>query len=56
MLDVNFNELAALQLILRFISVKELISCAMQTLAERDNVKSKDNATVCFNAIEAFLK
>lgn len=56
MLNVNLNEQAALQLVLQFMSVKELITSAMHTLSESDSPKSKDNANLCFSALEAFLK
>ena len=56
MLNVNLNEQAALQLVLQFMSVKELITFAMYALSEGETVKNKENATVCLNALEAFLK
>lgn len=56
MLNVNFNEEAALRLVLRFLSVEDLITYAMHGLNDAESPKAKDNANVCFNALEAFLK
>lgn len=52
---INLNELAALQLVLEFISVKELLSSAMNHMAEQEDTHSKDNADVCYKAIATFL-
>lgn len=56
MLNVNLNEEAALRLVLRFLSVEDLITYAMHGLNDAESPKAKDNANVCFNALEAFLK
>jgi hypothetical protein len=53
---VNLNELAALKMVLEFINVKDLLSSAMNSFAENEDIKSKDNANVCFEAISVFLK
>jgi hypothetical protein len=53
---VSLDELAALRLVLNFVSVKDLISSAMNNFAEQEDTKSKDNANVCFEAISTFLK
>ncbi len=55
MSNINLNELAALQLVIEFIPVKELISSAMNYMAEQDDLHSKDNADICFKAIATFL-
>lgn len=55
--NINLNELAALQLVLEFVSVKDLLlSSAMNQFAEQEDTHSKDNADVCFKAIATFLK
>lgn len=56
MSNLNLNELAALSLVLEFISTKDLISSAMNQFADQDDIRSKDNADVCFKAIATFLK
>lgn len=55
MSNVSLNELAALQLVLKFIPIKELLSSAMDNFAEQDDTKSKDNADLCYKAITTFL-
>ena len=52
---LSMNENAALVLILEFISLKELISAAMDKFAESDNTKSQEMADLCSKAI-TFLK
>lgn len=51
----NLNEMAAVQLLLQFISLKDLITAAMHGFADGDNIKDKENADLCYKAIEAFL-
>lgn len=53
--NMDLNELAALQLVFKFVSVKDLLSSAMNHFAEQDDTKSKDNADVCYKAIASFL-
>jgi hypothetical protein len=53
---VSLDELAALKLVLEFVNVKDLLSSAMNGFAEKEDIKSKDNANVCFEAISTFLK
>lgn len=50
MSNINLNELAALQLVLEFVSVKDLLSSAMNQFAEQEDTHSKDNADVCFQS------
>ena len=56
MMKVNLNEMAALQLVLEFISVKDLLTATMNDFSEKEDVKSKENADLCFKALESFLK
>lgn len=51
----NLNELAAVQLLLQFIPLKDLITAAMHGFAEGNSLKNKENADLCYKAIEAFL-
>lgn len=53
---INLNELAALQMVFEFVPVKDLLTAAMNYMAEQDDVHSKDNADVCYKAIASFLK
>lgn len=51
----NINDIAALQMLLSFISVKELVQAAMNGFAEEDSVTAKENADLCFKVIKAYL-
>ena len=55
MSKITLNELAALNLVLEYVSVKDLLTCAMTTLAEKQDTKSQDNADLCYKAINSFL-
>lgn len=52
---VSLNELAALKLVLEFISVDELLTTAMNEFASHEDVKSKENERICFEALSSFL-
>ncbi len=54
--NISLNDLAALKLVLEFVSVKDLLTSAMHYLSEQNDTRSKDNADVCFKAISSFLK
>lgn len=56
MSNVSLNDLAALTLVLNNISVKELIHNAMKSFSNDEDVKSKDNANICSQAINTFLR
>ena len=53
---VNLNELAALQLVFEFISVPELLTAAMNDFSKGTSIKDKENADLCYKALESFLK
>lgn len=57
MLNLNVTELSALTLVLRYMSVKDLLSAAMQGYTNTDNVsvEEAEKSDVCWKAIEAFL-
>ena len=52
----SFNEAAAMELVLNYVSVEELLAAAMNTFSESENSKDKENADLCFKAIDTFLK
>lgn len=54
MKKVNLNELAALQLVFEFISVPELLTAAMNDFSK--GTSNKENADLCYKALESFLK
>lgn len=51
----NINDLVALQMLLTFISVEDLIHAAMNGFAEEDSLTGKENADLCFKVIKAYL-
>lgn len=51
MKKVNLNELAALQL-----AVPELLTAAMNDFSKGTSIKDKENADLCYKALESFLK
>ena len=56
MSNLSFNDLAALQLVLKYVSVKDLLISAMNGFADDDNVRAQDNADVCCKAVHSFLE
>lgn len=56
MLNISQKEEVALQLVLRFISVDELLKAAEDGFSQSDDVKSVENADLCFKAITSFLR
>ncbi len=44
----NLNEIAAMALVGEFVSVKELLTAAMKGFAEDEDIKSQENADLCF--------
>ena len=56
MLNINFNELSALEFVLRFISVKDLLTFATIGFAENSTEKCQDNADICTKSLQAFLR
>ena len=52
MMKVSLNEMAAFE----FISVKDLLTSAMNGFSENGDIRSKENADLCFKALESFLK
>ena len=56
MLPLNQNEIAALQLVLQFTTLKELLISAQNGFDDADTTKSHDKADLCWKAVQAFLK
>lgn len=56
MLELTTKELLALQFVFEFISVKDVLVSAMNCFAEDSTERSKDNADVCFKAVQTYLK
>ncbi len=56
MLPISQEEVAALQMILAFVPVRDLLIAAQAGFDDVDTTTSKENADLCFKAIKAFLK
>jgi hypothetical protein len=52
----NLNEIAAMALVSEFVSVKELLTAALKGFAEDEDIKSQENADLCFKVLQTFLK
>lgn len=55
MKKVNLNEIAALELVLNYVSVKDSLTAAMNGFSEKEDIKSKENVDLCFKALDSFL-
>lgn len=51
----NINDMAALNLVMSFITVKELLIAAMSGFAQGNTTKDKENTDLCYKALTAFL-
>ena len=56
MSNVSLDEMVALKLVLSNVTVKDLIQSAMKGFAESDEVRQQDNANICSQAINTFLR
>ena len=52
---VSLNELAALRLVLQYVSIKDLLTSAMNGFAQHEDTRSQDNADLCSKAVNSFL-
>ena len=52
---MSLNDMAALQLVLEDVSVRELLSSAMEGFASKENTHAQDNADLCSKAVHSFL-
>jgi hypothetical protein len=55
MLNINQDEIAALQLVLRFIKVKDLLKAAQDGFSLKDSVNAIENSDLCYKAMTTFL-
>lgn len=56
MLELTTRELLALQLVLKFVPVRELLLSAMNQFATDGTPRAKDNSDVCFKAVQTYLE
>ena len=53
---LNMNEASAMRLVLEFISVKSLLTAAMNGFADSEKTPDRENSDICFKALQAYLK
>ena len=56
MLKINLNELSALEFVLNYISVKDLLTFAILGFAESNTERNQDNADICTKSLQVFLR
>lgn len=56
MLNVNQDEVAALQLVLKFIKLKDLLKAAQDGFSLEESVVATENADLCYKATVTYLK
>lgn len=56
MLKINLNELSALEFVLNYISVKDLLTFATLGFAESSTERNQDNADICTKSLQVFLR
>lgn len=56
MLKINLNELSALEFVLNYISVKDLLTFATLGFAENSTERNQDNADICTKSLQVFLR
>lgn len=56
MLKINLNELSALEFVLNYISVKDLLTFATLGFAESNTERNQDNADICTKSLQVFLR
>lgn len=54
--NISLDELAALRLVLEYVPVKDVLTAAMNHMAECEDVKSQDSADTICKALHTFLK
>lgn len=55
MKKMGLNEMSALQFVLEFVPLKDLLLSAMEGFSEKEDTRSQENADLCYKAISAFL-
>jgi len=53
--QITSNELLALTQVLQYMSVKDLLTSAMNDLSNKEQTRAKDNANLLFYAIHTYL-
>ena len=56
MLPLKQNEVAALQFVLKFVSLEEILISTQKGFDESEKASKTEKADVCWKAVEAFLK
>lgn len=56
MLPLKQNEVAALQFVLKFVSLEEILISAQKGFDESEKTSKTEKADICRKAVEAFLK
>ena len=56
MLKINLNELSALEFVLNYISVKDLLTFATLGFAESSTERNQDNVDICTKSLQVFLR
>lgn len=51
----DLNEVAAMQFLITFIPLKEIVIAAMHGFAEGNSTKDKENADLCYKALQTFF-
>lgn len=54
-MSLNLNEMAAMELVLKYVPLNALLQAAMEGFAEKKDIRSKENSDICFKAIDTFL-
>ena len=57
MMNINLNELSALEFVLKYVSVKDLLTYAAIGFSDCDtSERGQDNADICTKAVQVFLQ
>lgn len=56
MLNNNLNDAAALQMLLSFVPVSDLIKAAMNGFSNDDSINAKENADLCYKILKAYYE
>lgn len=55
-MHLSLDDIAALRLVLEHIPIKTVLTSAMHYLAEQQETRAQDSASICYQAINTFLK
>ena len=57
MMNINLNELSALEFVLKYVSVKDLLTYTTIGFSDCDtSERGQDNADICTKAVQVFLQ